>query len=200
VLFDEEDGHALVGRRAHRSQQAVDDHRRETERELVDEQHAAAAGEATREREHLLLPTRQQTDAALEVWLELGKQRQRTIEVAPADAQVLARGEVHEDGSFLRHHAEARARPHMEGGVGACAEQADVAAEDIAASAGTDIDARPFDPSSRAQLVGLPAGRFLNEWLALGEDEALRTDLPASRVPILTYLARDLTAGWRGAI
>jgi sulfide:quinone oxidoreductase len=91
---------------------------------------------------------------------------------------------------------DATAFPLTSGGF--AAEQADVAAEDIAAIAGTDIDARPFDPSSRARLVGLPAGRFLNEWLALGEDEALRTDLPSSGVPILTYLTRDLSAGWRG--
>jgi sulfide:quinone oxidoreductase len=81
---------------------------------------------------------------------------------------------------------------------GFAAEQADVAAEDIAAGAGINVVARPFDPRSRAELVGLPAGRFLNEWLSLGEDEALRTDLPTSGVPVLTYLTRDLSAGWRG--
>ena len=82
---------AVVGRRAHRAQQTVDDERRETERQLVDEQEAAPAGEAPSEREHLLLATRQQADAALEVRFELGEQRQRTVDVAPADAQVLAR-------------------------------------------------------------------------------------------------------------
>ena len=89
MLLDEQNGHALVGGRAHRLQQAVDDHGRETERELVDEEHAAATGEAAREREHLLLATGQEADAALEMRLELGEELQCTIEVAPADAQVL---------------------------------------------------------------------------------------------------------------
>src|SRR5438477_12895304 len=85
VLLDEQDRHALVGGRADRAQQAIDDHRRETERELVDEEYAAAARETTSQREHLLLATREEADAAFEMRLELGEQRERTIEVAPAD-------------------------------------------------------------------------------------------------------------------
>ena len=46
-------------------------------------------------------------------------------------------------------------------------------------------------------LAGLPAGRFLEEWLA--EDEpGLAMHLPSSGVPLLTYLSQDLAAGWRG--
>ena len=80
---------------------------------------AALAGEAAGQREHLLLATRQQADAAVEVRFELGEQRQRTIEVAPADAQVLARREVHQHGSLLRHHAEPLPRAHVQRRVGA---------------------------------------------------------------------------------
>jgi sulfide:quinone oxidoreductase len=81
---------------------------------------------------------------------------------------------------------------------GFAAEQADVAAQDIAATAGAAVEARPFDPDSREELAGLPAGRFLKAQLAVGDDEALTTALPSSDVPVLTYLARDFSAGWRG--
>jgi sulfide:quinone oxidoreductase len=80
---------------------------------------------------------------------------------------------------------------------GFAAEQADVAAEDIAAAAGAAVEPRPFDPGSREELSGLPAGRFLKAWLAAGGDDGLTTHLPIG-LPVLTYLQRDLTAGWRG--
>ena len=80
---------------------------------------------------------------------------------------------------------------------GFAAEQADVAAEDIAAAAGVAIEPRAFDPS-REELAGLPAGRFLKAWIAETDEGALTTDLPATQVPLLTYLQRDLAAGWRG--
>jgi sulfide:quinone oxidoreductase len=81
---------------------------------------------------------------------------------------------------------------------GFAAEQADVAAEDIAAAAGAAIEPRPFDPSAREQLAGLPAGPFLKAWLSEGDDDGLTTGLPATGVPTLTYLQRDLEASWRG--
>jgi sulfide:quinone oxidoreductase len=80
---------------------------------------------------------------------------------------------------------------------GFAAEQADVVAEDIAATAGADIEPRPFDPVLREHLAGLPAGRFLEQWLVQG-DRALATHLPSAQLPVLTYLERDLAAGWRG--
>ena len=55
-----------------------------------------------------------------------------------------------------------------------------------------------FDPDSREELAGLPAGRYLKAWLAIGDDEGLTTALPSTGVPVLTYLARDFSAGWRG--
>jgi hypothetical protein len=48
-----------------------------------------------------------------------------------------------------------------------------------------------------AHEVGLPAGRFLTRWLLAG-DEGLTLQLPALGLPLLTYLRRDLSAGWRG--
>ena len=80
---------------------------------------------------------------------------------------------------------------------GFAAEQADVAAEDIAAAAGAAIEAHPFDPVLRRDLAGLPASRFLEEWLT-ADDARLSTYLPATGMPVLTYLQRDLAAGWRG--
>ena len=60
---------------------------------------------------------------------ELREQRQRAVDVAPADAQVLARGEVHQHGALLRHHAEALPGAHVQRRVGARAEEAHLAAE-----------------------------------------------------------------------
>lgn len=81
---------------------------------------------------------------------------------------------------------------------GFAGEQADVAAEDIAAAAGAAIEPRPFDPVGREELGGLPAGRFLKSWLA--HDDGLTTHLPVSGVPVLKYLQRDLQAGWRSDV
>jgi NADPH-dependent 2,4-dienoyl-CoA reductase/sulfur reductase-like enzyme len=79
---------------------------------------------------------------------------------------------------------------------GFAAEQADVAAEDIAARVGADIAPRRFDPVDHEELAGLPAGRFLDAWLA-AENERQTTHLPLGGVPLLTYLERDFLAGWR---
>jgi hypothetical protein len=71
-----------------------------------------------------------------------------------------------------------------------------VAGRDIAARAGAAVEPRLFDPIDRAELAGLPSGYFLKAWLGEG-DEGLTTDLPALGLPVLTYLQRDLEAGWR---
>jgi sulfide:quinone oxidoreductase len=82
---------------------------------------------------------------------------------------------------------------------GFAAEQADVASEAVAALAGAVIEPRPFDPAQREDLVGLPAGSSLKAWLA-EDDDALTTHLPGVGLPVLTYLQRDLAAGWRGEV
>lgn len=91
---------------------------------------------------------------------------------------------------------DATAFPVKSGGF--AAEEADVAAEDIAAAAGAAVEPRAFDPGSRPELAGLPAGRYLKAWLAVGDDEGLTTHVQSNDVPVLTYLARDLSAGQRG--
>jgi sulfide:quinone oxidoreductase len=91
---------------------------------------------------------------------------------------------------------DATAFPLKSGGF--AAEQADVAAQDIAAAAGADAVPRPFDPDSREALAGLPVGRFLQAQLAIDDEQGLTTALPSTDVPVLTYLTRDLSAGWLG--
>jgi len=81
---------------------------------------------------------------------------------------------------------------------GFAAEQADVAAEDIAAASGAPVDRRSFDPTHHEELIGLPAGPFLKAWLGEGDSEELTTNIPMGVAPILTYLKRDLEASWRG--
>ena len=81
---------------------------------------------------------------------------------------------------------------------GMAAEQADVAAEAIAAAAGADIDPRAFDPTGRGELAALPEGRYLGPRLEAGTVEGSTTNLPTLEVPIVTYLQRDFQAGWRG--
>jgi hypothetical protein len=78
------------------------------------------------------------------------------------------------------------------------AEEADVAAEDIAALAGASIEPRTFDPARLEGLANLPTGSSLRAFLA-EEDDAVTTHLPALGMSVLTYLERDLAAGWRGA-
>lgn len=83
---------------------------------------------------------------------------------------------------------------------GMATEQADVAAEAIAAAAGADIEPRAFDPAGRGELAGLPAGGYLEPWLGTDEVQESTTSLPTLGVPVLTYLQRDFSAGWRGEI
>ena len=80
---------------------------------------------------------------------------------------------------------------------GFAVEQADVAAADIAALAGAEVEPARFEPTLGAEVSGLPAGRFLTSWLLAGE-EGLTMRLPGEGLPTLTYLQRDLSAGWRG--
>jgi sulfide:quinone oxidoreductase len=78
---------------------------------------------------------------------------------------------------------------------GFAAEQADVVATGIAAASGAPLEPRTFTP--RAELGGLPAACFLEQWLGEGTDrQALH--VPTVGLPVLTYLERDFTGGWRG--
>jgi hypothetical protein len=72
-----------------------------------------------------------------------------------------------------------------------------VAAEDIAASAGATVEPRWFDSVDRGKLAGLPFGAYLTMWLGDG-DARETTDIRSLGMQPLTYLERDLAAGWRG--
>jgi hypothetical protein len=85
--------------------------------------------------------------------------------------------------------------PLKSGGVST--EQADVAALDIAALAGAPVEPRVFDSDHVEQFAGLPAGGYLEQWLATAEP-GMTMHLPTQGVPALTYLQKDLAAGWRG--
>jgi len=80
---------------------------------------------------------------------------------------------------------------------GFAVDQADVAAQDVAALAGAPVEPATFEPDLAHDVGGLPAGRFLTRWLLAG-DEGLTLQLPPLGLPLLTYLRRDLSAGWRG--
>ena len=83
---------------------------------------------------------------------------------------------------------------------GMATDEADVAAETIAAAAGADIEPRAFQPAGRGEFAALPAGRYLEPWLGTDEVGESKTNLPTLGVPVLTYLQRDFQAGWRGEI
>jgi sulfide:quinone oxidoreductase len=131
--------------------------------------------------------------------LALPALRGRRLGGVPTDSQGFI--EIDEHCRAQRLHdvwavGDGTAFPIKSGGF--AAEQADVAAEDIAAAAGAPVDRRSFDPTRHEELVGLPAGPFLKAWLGEGDSEELTTNLPTGATPVLTYLKRDLEAGWRG--
>jgi sulfide:quinone oxidoreductase len=85
--------------------------------------------------------------------------------------------------------------PLKSGGLAAA--QADLVVEQIASAAGADVHSQASIPAAAPALAGLPAGRFLEQWLA-AEEPGLSMHLPTAGVPVLTYLRKDLAAGWRG--
>jgi sulfide:quinone oxidoreductase len=124
--------------------------------------------------------------------------RGRRIPGLPADAD----GFVETDEHCRVRRVEAiwavgdcTALPLKSGGF--AVDQADVAAQDIAALAGASVELTSFKPDLDHEVGGLPGGRFLTRWLLAGE-EGLIMHLPAAGLPVLTYLRRDLSAGWRG--
>ena len=125
--------------------------------------------------------------------------RGRSIEGLPTDADGFIQVDGHCRVAGIERvwaAGDATAFPVKAGGF--ASEQADVVAADIAALAGADVEPRPFDPTGRDELLGLPAGQHLTAWLSEREGVDLSTGLPATGVPVLTYLERDLAAGWRG--
>ena len=114
VLLDEEDAGAGVGCvGADDREHALDDHRCESEAELVDEEQPWPAGECAREGEHLLLAAREQPGATVAQFAQLGEVAVGVLGVealaAMAEAKVLADGELEEDAAALGDVGDARA-------------------------------------------------------------------------------------------
>jgi len=126
--------------------------------------------------------------------------RGRPIAGVPVDANGFVEVDSHcrlRDLEGVWAAGDGTAFPVKSGGF--ASEQADVVAGDIAALAGADVERRPFDPADRAELLALPAGRHLTDWLSTRAGESVATGLTTRGLPVLTYLERDFSAGWRGA-
>ena len=124
--------------------------------------------------------------------------RGRTIKGVPADPDGLIEVDAHCRVTGLDRVwavGDCTALPLKSGGLSA--EQADVAAEDIAALAGAAVEPRSFDSGLVEEFLGLPSPRYLERRLAT-QEPGLAMHLPAASVPVLTYLQEDLAAGWRG--
>jgi sulfide:quinone oxidoreductase len=124
--------------------------------------------------------------------------RGRAIDGIPADHDGLIEVDAHCRVTGLDRVwavGDCTSLPLKSGGLSA--EQADVAAQDIAARAGAAVEPRSFNPGRVEEFLGLPAGRYLEQRLA-ADERGLTMHLPTTGVPVLTYLQEDLAAGWRG--
>jgi NADH dehydrogenase FAD-containing subunit len=124
--------------------------------------------------------------------------RGRRIPGIPADADGFVETDEHcrvRGVESIWAVGDCTALPLKSGGF--AVDQSDVAAHDIAGLAGASVEPTSFEPDLAHEVGGLPAGRFLTRWLLAGE-EGLTMHLPALGLPVLTYLRRDLSAGWRG--
>jgi sulfide:quinone oxidoreductase len=159
-----------------------------------------SANQVSLEREHQLALVLHPSRRTLQVdrVLALPKLRGRPIVGIPGDHDGLTEVDAHSRVSGIDRVwavGDCTSFPLKSGGVST--EQADVAAQDIAALAGAPVEPRVFDSDRVEQFAGLPAGRYLEQWLATAEP-GLTMHLPTEGVPVLTYLQEDLAVGWRG--
>lgn len=127
--------------------------------------------------------------------------RGRPIRGVPVEEHGFVEIDEHCSVKGLRHVwavGDITAFPVKSGGM--ATEEADIAAEAIAAAAGADVEPRAFHPAGRGEFAALPASRYLEPWLRPDEVAESTTNLPTLGVPVLTYLQRDFEAGWRGEI
>src|SRR5213593_1098024 len=155
VLLDEEDGRAALIDRLHHREQLLDEHGRQTERGLVEQQEPGPTHERAAHREHGLLAARHRRSA---LPTSLGQPREeredmvatrREVGGRPLDerahAQILLHGHLREQAPALRHDRNA-ARHDL------------VRAESIDAGAVEPDRAGhgPHDPEDRPDQGGLP--------------------------------------------
>ncbi len=116
VLLDEQHGHSLGVDAAEHPENLPGEKRGEAERGLVEEQQARADHEGARDREHLLLASRQRARGLACALAKDGKERERALrrlgDARPrhgmaAHEQVLVHGELGEDFAPLGHVADA---------------------------------------------------------------------------------------------
>ena len=106
VLLDQQDaGRSLARDPPHRLEQALHHDRREAERQLVDEEQLGIARDGARQRQHLLLPARQQTRGPAHERVELREEVDGVGSGDARDAEVLLGGERHEDGALFGDEA-----------------------------------------------------------------------------------------------
>ena len=173
VLLDEHDGHALAVDLLDHLGELGDDPRRETQRRLVEQQHARRGHQRAADREHLLLAAGQQAGALARALAEDREQlghagpralaRRLVARRQPAGAQVLLHRQVREDAPALRHVHEPAARdPRRVHADEAAARELDRAAGDRAALRRE----RPGDRPQQRALTGAVAAEH-------GDDRAL---------------------------
>ena len=159
-----------------------------------------SANQVSLEREHQLALVLHPSRRTLQVdrVVALPKLRGRPIVGIPGDHDGLIEVDAHSRVSGIDRVwavGDCTSFPLKSGGVST--EQADVAAHDIAALAGAPVEPRVFDSDHVEQFAGVPGGRYLEQWLATAEP-GMTMHLPTEGVPALTYLQKDLAAGWRG--
>ncbi len=127
-LLDDDDRHALLLQPVDDAQQVLHDDGREAERQLVDEEHVRLVQQRHREREHLLLATRQRRRHLVAPPGEVGEQLEHVGDAPPdvggvvavherTDLQVLADRHVGEDALATGQHLDAAVHAPFGGDV-----------------------------------------------------------------------------------
>src|SRR6185295_6971936 len=115
VLFHEQDGGAGLGHDlAQQCQEPLHDHGGETEAHLVDDEQPWLRDEAARDREHLLLSTGEEPRLAGGERHQLREELEHPLDLSSAamtsDSEVLAHGEIEEQGPVFRDEGYAATR------------------------------------------------------------------------------------------
>ncbi len=149
----------------------VGDHAVQLVSEVLERAHITrlSANRVSLEREHQLELVLNPSRRTLQVdrVLALPKLRGRPIVGIPGDHDGLTEVDAHSRVSGIDRVwavGDRTSFPLKSGGVST--EQADVAALDIAALAGAPVEPRVFDSDHIEQFAGLPAGPYLEQWLA----------------------------------
>ena len=175
-------------------------HRRETQRELVGEDHRGTARQREPEREHLLLTAGQQRDSAVEVRLELREQLDDRVRRRAEDPDVLGDGHPHEHG--LASVTSARpARARWCSGALVCRDRGSHRAAERRELAGQREDRRRLAGAVRSEQRDDLARANLEVDVADDVDVAVAGDeaLGRERARVMTTARRSAAARLVGA-